>query len=128
MVSSIMSPGIPLTNFVPKSVKNVVFVSDAKQVDDSKKNAKFIGASFCPWSQLGAAQFAAACDDLKEEKCYLFDADNPNSKDAAQKLGVMPEGFPHHVIVAGKGKKAESGGMMKANELRDMMRSNGFKI
>lgn len=89
-----------LKEFIPRNPKNIVFVTDAKQVDDKSKNVKFVGQDWCGFSQLGISQFASVCSDLKEgEKCYLFDLGNPESKKAAEKLKLVPKAYPNHVIV-----------------------------
>jgi hypothetical protein len=119
----------PLKEYGPKNPKNLIFVTNEKQIDDTKKNIKFIAASFCGYSQLGLGQLNSACDDISDEgKCYVFDLDNPRSRAVAEKLKIVPEAFPNHIISDGKGNKKEFLGMLKTPDLRSKLRESGFKV
>ena len=117
-----------LNDFLPEKPENLIFVTNANQVDVNEKNAMFVGSEGCGWSKLGVSQFNDACDDLKDAKCYMFDVSNEDSKKAADDLGVIPDGFPTHFIHDGKGEKTDLVGMRTSKMLKPELKKLGFKL
>jgi thiol-disulfide isomerase/thioredoxin len=119
----------PLLEFISSNSKKVIFVKNAKQVDDTKKNVKFIGADWCGFSKMGISQFSMACENLPDdEKCYLFDISNAKSSEAATELKIKADGFPTHVFSDGKGNNTMLPGMRTNKDLKLILGDLGFTV